>query len=91
MLRGVRRASLGLALRGQLLRVLLREVMAGDTAADSADHRMVTRIVPGDSADGRAFQAAGGMSGSGGTECECSGDQGSLDIALFHGDVFSDG
>lgn len=83
-LRRVRGVGRGLALCGQLRRMLFGKMVAHDAAADRAGHRMMSRVVTGNTADHRAFQTAGGTCGSGGAECERGGEQGGLDSALFH-------
>lgn len=52
-------------LRGALLRILLRNVMPHDTAANGANHRVVACIMSGYATHDSALEAAGGMSGSG--------------------------
>lgn len=88
LLHRVRGIGRGVALRGQLGRMLFRKMVAHDAATDCADHRVMSRVVTGNTADDRAFQTTGGMGGGGGAECESGGEQGSLDIALFHIGIF---
>jgi hypothetical protein len=88
LLHRVRGVGRGVALRGQLGRMLFRKMVAHDAATDRADHRVMSRVVTGNAADDRAFQAACGMGGSGGAEGESGSEQGGLNIALFHIGIF---
>lgn len=76
-------------LRGLNCRLLLFSVLFGhvppdDTAPDRADHRMVSRIVPGDAAYDRSFQATGRVCGAGHCQSECDCPEGSPNKTSFH-------
>jgi len=76
-----------LTLRGLLLSVLLRKVPADHAAANRTSHSVVPRVMPGDSTDRRALEAACGVCHA----CCCEGqrhcNQGDSYRARFHSKV----
>lgn len=78
----------GFMLCGPFLRILFRNVMSDDTAADGANDGMVARIMSGYATHDSALEAAGGMCGSGCRE-SWSGSGGthpdsSIDVHDYH-------
>ncbi len=57
--------ALGLMFCGPFLRMLFRDVMSHDAAANGPGNGMVARIMSGYATDDSAFQAAGRMCGPG--------------------------
>lgn len=56
---------------GPFLRILFRNVMSHDTAANGANDGVVARIMSCYATHGSAFEAAGGMCGSGCRQSKC--------------------
>jgi hypothetical protein len=73
-------------LNGRLLlfSVLFCHVPTDDTAADCTDHRMVSRIVPGDAAYYRSLQATGRVRGAGHRQGDCDCPEGGPNKTSFH-------
>ncbi len=68
-----------------LLGMLFSHMPSDDTAADCADHRMMTRIVPGDATYNRSFQATGRVRGAGHCQRDCHCPEGGPNKVSFHG------
>lgn len=70
--------------RPLLFGVLFGHMPSYDTAADSADHRMMSRIVPGDAAHYRSLQATGRVSGADHCQRDSHRPEGSPNKTSFH-------
>ena len=67
-----------------LFGVLFSHMPPDDTAADRADHRMMSRIVPGDAAYYRSFQAPGRACGAGHCQRDSQRPEGGPNKTSFH-------
>jgi hypothetical protein len=76
-----------LVLSSVLLGVLLRHVSSHHAATDRSDDGVVSRVMPGDPAYDRAFEAAGGVCRSYCCQCKRHSRQGNFRWAIFHSKV----
>lgn len=74
----------GLSRRLLFFGVLFGHMPSDDTAADRADHRMMSRVVPGDAAHYRSFQATSRVRGAGHCQRDRHCPEGGPNKTSFH-------